>query len=74
MKGPTFFTTKKWPDVGQAVLVWDSMDNGHEYHDFDPCGAIAHPEPGEKPPPMKVPMPGNQDKRKQDKKKEREDD
>lgn len=71
-KGSTFFRTNEWPELGDQVLVWDKNDDGHEKIDTSPCGGLLREFALPDLPPITVPKPGNQDRRREDRKKEKE--
>jgi hypothetical protein len=67
----------EYPEVGNRVWAWYLPQGRAMWRKFSPCASIDRPE--DEPanpvyvPPSKRPMPGNQDKRNQDKKKEQEE-
>ena len=69
----------EYPEVGDNVLTWHIGQNKFVLRNFSPCGLTERPKeippynPPTKIPSRKLPMPGNQDKRRQDRKKEQED-
>jgi hypothetical protein len=65
----TYYDENRYPDIGEAILVVD-IDHGYKHYNIrtDPCGGqnrMAKDQPK-----MKLPLPGNQDKRREDKRRE----
>jgi len=62
----------KWPDIGENVFVYNRFSKKYMYIATSPCGKNFRDDDEPKPI-VRQPMPGNQNKRNQDKKKEMED-
>jgi hypothetical protein len=71
--GQNYYDESKWPDIGDSTIVFHRKDNMTETIRTSPCGGQFR-EFAKDQPYSRLPQPGNQDKRRQDRKKEMEND